>query len=104
ISADEAAALAPRIRAENHGITLLMSHLVCADQQEHPLNERQMKLFREARLLYRGIPASLANSSGIFLGRGAHCDMVRPGAALFGVNPMPGHRNPMRPVIELLAR
>ena len=44
ISADEAAALAPRIRAENHGITLLMSHLVCADQPDHPLNERQMKL------------------------------------------------------------
>ena len=48
ISADEAAALAPRIRAENHGITLLMSHLACAEQPEHPLNERQMKLFREA--------------------------------------------------------
>jgi len=104
ISADEAAALAPRIRAENHGITLLMSHLVCAEQPEHPLNERQMKLFREVRLLYRGIPGSLANSSGIFLGSAAHCDMVRPGAALFGVNPTPGHRNPMRPVIGLQAR
>ena len=104
ISADEAAALAPRIRAENHGIALLMSHLVCAEQPEHPLNERQMKLFRDVRLLYRGIPGSLANSSGIFLGSGAHCDMVRPGAALFGVNPTPGHRNPMRPVIELQAR
>jgi alanine racemase len=104
ISADEAAALAPRIRAENHGITLLMSHLVCADQPEHPLNQRQMQLFREVRLLYRGIPGSLANSSGIFLGSSAHCDMVRPGAALFGVNPTPGHRNPMRPVVELQAR
>jgi alanine racemase len=104
ISADEAAALAPRIRAENHGITLLMSHFVCAEQPDHPLNERQMALFREVRLLYRGIPGSLANSSGIFLGNGAHCDMVRPGAALFGVNPTPGRRNPMQPVIELQAR
>src|SRR5215471_2716363 len=104
ISIDEAAALAPRIRAENHGITLLMSHLACADQPGHPLNERQLKLFREVRVLYRGIPGSLANSSGIFLGNGAHCDMVRPGAALFGVNPTPGHRNPMRPVVELQAR
>ncbi|HSJ42151.1 MAG TPA: alanine racemase, partial [Xanthobacteraceae bacterium] len=41
ISADEAAALAPRIRAGNHGITLLMSHLVCSEQPAHPLNERQ---------------------------------------------------------------
>ena len=103
ISADEAAALAPRIRAENHGIFLLMSHLVCSEQPEHPLNESQIQLFREVRLLYRGIPGSLANSSGIFLGGGAHCDMVRPGAALFGVNPTPGHSNPMRPVVELQA-
>ena len=104
ISADEAAAVAPRIRAENHGITLLMSHLVCAEQPDHPLNERQMQLFREVRLLYRGISGSLANSSGIFLGNSAHCDMVRPGAALFGVNPTPGHKNPVLPVIELQAR
>jgi alanine racemase len=104
ISPDEAAALAPRIRAENHGITLLMSHLACAEQPSHPLNERQIDLFREVRLLYRGIPGSLANSSGIFLGNAAHCDMVRPGAALFGINPTPGQANPMRPVIELQAR
>jgi len=103
VSADEAAALAPRIRAENHGITLLMSHLVCSEQPEHPLNQKQIQLFRDVRLLYRGIPGSLANSSGIFLGSGAHCDVVRPGAALFGVNPTPGHDNPMRPVVELHA-
>jgi alanine racemase len=103
ISADEAAALAPRIRAENHGITLLMSHLVCSEQPEHPLNEKQIQLFRDVRLLYRGIPGSIANSSGIFLGSGAHCDVVRPGAALFGVNPTPGRSNPMRPAVELHA-
>jgi alanine racemase len=104
ISVEEAAALAPRIRAENHGISLLMSHLACAEQPTHPLNQRQIDLFREVRLLYRGIAGSLANSSGIFLGNSAHCDMVRPGAAVFGVNPTPGHRNPMHPVIELRAR
>ena len=103
ISPEEAAALAPRIRAENHGISLLMSHLVCAEQPSHPLNAHQIQTFREVRLLYRGIPGSLANSSGIFLGSGAHCDMVRPGAALFGVNPTPGHNNPMRPVVDLKA-
>jgi alanine racemase len=104
ISLNEAAALAPRIRSENHGITLLMSHLACSEQPEHPLNERQISVFREVRMLYRGIPSSLANSSGIFLGATAHCDMVRPGVALYGVNPIPGQSNPMRPVIELQAR
>jgi alanine racemase len=104
ISAEEAAALAPRIRTGNHGISLLMSHMACSEQPEHPLNERQIQLFREVRMLYRGIPGSLANSSGIFLGAGAHCDMVRPGAALFGVNPTPGRRSPVQPVVELRAR
>ena len=104
ITASEAAALAPRIRSENHGITLLMSHLACAEEQDHPLNERQINLFREVRILYRGITSSLSNSSGIFLGNSAHCNMARPGVALYGVNPTPGRSNPMRPVIELEAR
>ena len=104
ISPNEAAALAPRIRAENHGIMLLMSHLACAEMPEHPLNDRQIRLFREIRMLYRGIPSSLANSSGVFLGNAAYCDMVRPGVALYGVNPTPGRSNPMRPVVELQAR
>src|SRR6185437_11506397 len=103
ISVNDAAALAPRIRAENHGVTLLMSHLACSEIPEHPLNAQQINLFREVRVLYRGIPASLANSSGIFLGQTAHCDMVRPGVALYGVNPIPGQKNPMRPVIGLQA-
>jgi alanine racemase len=104
ITANEAAALAPRIRAENHGIALLMSHLACAQQPSHPLNKRQLDLFREVRLLYRGIPSSLANSSGIFLSNAAHCDLVRPGVALYGVNPTPGRPNPMKPVVGLKAR
>jgi alanine racemase len=104
ITANEAAALAPRIRSENHGITLLMSHLACSEAPEHPLNEQQIKLFREVRILYRGISSSLANSSGVFLGNAAHCDMIRPGVALYGVNPTPGRSNPMRPVIGLQAR
>jgi alanine racemase len=104
ITANEAAALAPRIRSENHGITLLMSHLACSEVPEHPLNEQQIKLFREVRILYRGISSSLANSSGVFLGNAAHCDMIRPGVALYGVNPTPGRSNPMRPVIKLHAR
>jgi alanine racemase len=104
ISLNEAAALAPRIRAENHGITLLMSHFVSSEIPNDPVNARQIAAFREVRIMYRGIPSSLANSSGIFLGAAAHCDVVRPGVALYGVNPTPGARNPMRPVVGLQAR
>jgi len=104
LSLAEAAAVAPRIHAPNHGITLLMSHFACSEVSGHPLNQLQIQRFRDIRMLYRGIPASLANSSGIFLGEAAHADMVRPGAALFGVNPTPGAANPMQPVIELKCR
>ena len=104
ISPDEAAALAPRAQTENHGIALVMSHLACADTPDHPLNAAQIKLFRELRMLYSGIPASLANSSGIFLGDTSHYDLARPGAALYGVNPTPGKPNPMQSVVELTGR
>jgi alanine racemase len=104
IPQDEAAALAPRVQTENHGITLLMSHLACAETPAHPLNAAQIRAFIEMRALFRGIPASLANSSGIFLGDSAHCDVARPGAALYGVNPTPGRPNPMQAVVELTGR
>ena len=105
ISANEAAALAPRIRAENHGITLLMSHLACAEQPEHPLNDQQIKLFREVRLLYRGIPVLARQFVRHFpRQRRRIATWCGPGVALYGVNPTPGKRNPMRPVVELQAR
>jgi alanine racemase len=104
IPVDEAAALAPRVQTDNHGITLVMSHLACAETATHPLNSTQIRLFNEVRSLFHGVPASLANSSGIFLGDAAYYDLVRPGAALYGVNPVPGRSNPMQSVVELSGR
>lgn len=104
ITVEEAVAIAPRLQSENHGFTLLMSHLACAETPDHPMNDRQIRLFREIRILYRGLASSLANSSGIFLGGTVYCDLVRPGVALYGVNPTPGKKNPMRPVVELRGR
>jgi alanine racemase len=104
VAIDEAAALAPRTQNENHGIALLMSHLACAENPNHPLNATQINVFRELHMLYPGIPASLANSSGIFLGSSAHFDLARPGAALYGVNPTPGRANPQKNVVELTGR
>ncbi len=104
MTVDEGAALAPRAQTENHGIALLLSHLACAETPDHPLNAQQITVFRELHMLYPGIPASLANSSGIFLGSSAHYDLARPGAALYGVNPTPGRPNPMKSVVELTGR
>src|SRR6201996_6691396 len=100
----EAQGIVPRINAGDHGITLVMSHLACAETLNHPLNAKQLATFREIASLYSGVPASLANSSGVFLGAPFQFDMVRPGAALYGVNPTPEADNPMLPVVDLKAR
>ena len=100
----EAQGLIPRINAGDHGISLVMSHLACGETLNHPMNGRQLAAFREIASAFSGVPASLSNSSGIFLGNAFHFDMVRPGAALYGVNPTPEADNPMQPVVDLKAR
>jgi alanine racemase len=82
----------------------VLSHLACADEPAHPLNRRQCERFAAVRARLPDIPASLAASSGVFLGADHHFDFVRPGAALYGVNPCPGRANPLRPVARLLAK
>jgi len=100
----EAQGIIPRINAGDHGITLVMSHLACGEVLNHPLNARQVASFRDIASLFSGVPASLSNSSGIYLGPQFQFDLVRPGAALYGVNPTPEADNPMQPVVELKAR
>ena len=100
----EAQGLIPRINAGDHGISLVMSHLACAESLNHPMNARQLAAFRQIASAFSGVPGSLSNSSGIFLGSPFQFDMVRPGAALYGVNPTPEADNPMLPVVDLKAR
>ena len=91
-------------RLDSIALRLVMSHLACAERQDHPMNASQLARFEAAR---RGLPAalaSLANSSGIFLGRDFHFDLARPGAALYGIAPVAGAANPMRAVVRLLGR
>jgi alanine racemase len=100
----EAQAIIPRINAGDHGITLVMSHLVSAEQLNSPVNAKQLAAFRGIASEFSGVPAALANSSGVFLGAPFQFDLVRPGAALYGVNPTPEADNPMQPVVDLKAR
>jgi alanine racemase len=83
---------------------LVMSHLACADEAGHPMNRRQRERFAVLRARFGGVPGSLANSSGVFLGADYHHDLVRPGAALYGINPHPGTGNPLRQAVGLRAR
>lgn len=85
-------------------LRLVMSHLGCADDASHPMNRAQLARFETARRRLPPAAASLANSSGIFLGPDFHFDLARPGAALYGLTPVKGAANPMAPVVRLLGR
>jgi alanine racemase len=93
--------LANNMTMDGLNVALVMSHLACADEPGHPLNERQWQLFGQVRARLPGVPASFANSSGIFLGREFIAELVRPGIALYGGNPQASVANPMLPVAFL---
>src|SRR5918992_1553061 len=103
--AEEAQALInERGRLRGLRLALLMSHLVASEEPNNAINGEQLSRFRNFVRAMPGAPTSLANSSGIFLGPDYHFDLLRPGAALYGINPLPGRDNPMLPVVTLQAR
>jgi alanine racemase len=85
-------------------VAAVISHLACADEPDHPLNAIQLASFTAAAARLPAAPRSLAASSGIFLGAGYHFDLVRPGAALYGLNPTPSQTSPMRQVVGIKAK
>lgn len=92
------------LQQRNWGVfqpSLIMSHLACADTPTHPANRQQLERFQAIKQQIPNCRASLAASSGIFLGQDWHFDLVRPGVALYGGNPTPGQPNPMQSVISL---
>lgn len=82
----------------------ITSHLACADTPDHPLNRQQQRDFAAILKRLPKATASLAASSGIFLGPDWHFDMVRPGVSLYGVAPTEGAPNPMTPVVGLYGK
>ncbi|WP_395023133.1 alanine racemase [Dongia sp.] len=83
-----------------------MSHLACSDDEKHPMNLRQLALYKALVERFpwpQGIKPTfgMAASAGCFLGTDYLFDLARPGAALYGLEPMIGHPNPMRPVVAL---
>jgi alanine racemase len=82
-------------------LVLVMSHLACAADPDHPMNVEQLERFEAAAALFPGVPRSLANSGGIFLGPDYHFDLVRPGVTLYGGGPRERHDPRIRPVALL---
>lgn len=91
-------------RLSGVNVTLVMSHLCCGEETDNPINQGQLELFNEYRSKLAPCPASLAASSGIFLGPEFNFDLVRAGIALYGGQPTSGGANPMQEVVRASAR
>jgi len=85
-------------------IGMVMSHFACSDEPNHPMNARQAMDFAKIAQHLPAARKSLCNSSAIFREKAWHHDMVRPGYALYGGNPVPESPNPMKPVVTLEAQ
>ncbi|GGA21548.1 alanine racemase [Neptunicoccus cionae] len=81
---EEFAALKDQITGA--GPKLVMSHLACADEPEHPQNKAQLDCFRA---MTEGLTArkSLSATGGTLLGADYHFDLNRPGVGLYGGAP-----------------
>ena len=105
LSADEAEALGlDTNRRGALNLALILSHFACADEPARAMNLEQLERFERLRRHWPGIPWSLANSAGTFLGPRYHGDLVRPGIALFGGRPQASGVNPMSEVVRLQGR
>ena len=84
-------------------LCLVMSHLACAADPAHPMNDRQLERFRQAASAFPGVRRSLANSGGLFLSPDYAFDLVRPGITLYGGGPREAHDPRLRAVARLEA-
>ena len=68
-------------------MALLMTHLACAEEPEHPRNAQQLERFTAVSARFAGVATSIANSAGTLLGPEYRGDVCRPGVALYGASP-----------------
>lgn len=85
-------------------ISLIMSHLACADDAQHAMNLEQLATFKRLRAKLPKARASLAASDGLMLGKPYHFDLVRPGYAIYGGQATAQRVCPVQPVVRVSAR
>ncbi len=93
----------PRLSLEG-----IFSHFACADTNPVVTNEqitRFSNIVSECRrMIDKPFLAHIANSAGLIQYPHARFDMVRPGIALYGYNPVPGNAVKLEPVLRLMSR
>jgi alanine racemase len=67
----------------------IISHFACADNPDHPLNQRQITHFKQLieKIPHADVPLSFANSAAIFQFNTAQHHFIRPGITLYGASP-----------------
>lgn len=88
----------------NIDLTFLMSHFASSEDKDSTLNDAQAQRFAEVARQFPHTLKSLCNSSGLFRHKDWHYDLIRPGIALYGGNPLPEESNPVNPVVSLQVR
>jgi len=84
--------------------SIVLSHLACGDEKDHFMNEHQLLRFEELKeRFFPKLKASLSASDGTFLGERFQKDIVRLGAAMYGINTAPYRENQMLPCIRVTA-
>jgi len=101
ITADEANALAAKLKSLAFKPRLVMSHFARADEAGEPMTLRQIADFKALAAKFPGTAASLANSAGILAHPDSRFDLVRPGISLYGGRALIEGDNPMKPVVRL---
>ncbi|WP_156851421.1 alanine racemase [Bartonella refiksaydamii] len=89
---------------EKAEIKYILSHLANGDNATHSFNYTQLAAFKTVLAQLPTCKASFANSGGIFLGPDFYFDLVRPGIALYGVDPHGKYPTPLKPVLKLEAQ
>ena len=90
-------------------IKFIMTHLACAEEKNNELNLNQLNKLKKcvkflSKINKNSIRSSICNSSGLWLGNKYLLDIVRPGAAFWGINPLIKKRNPLKEVFSLYAQ
>ena len=85
-------------------VSLVMSHLSCADDPLSTQNSAQLDAFRSVKERFPKLSYCLANSAGMLLGTDYLFDMVRAGVALFGIHATRQQPVALEPAIKLEAR
>lgn len=91
----------PREDFKDLEISLIMTHLACADTPSHPLNQLQVERFQQVADNFPGIRTSIGNSAGTLMGKATRGDLCRCGIGLYGGNPFNAGNNPFKPVAYL---